>query len=240
MEQELTTQVKQAQQNSKAADALLRQYMPFIRSEASKIWQASPAEKDDGLSVAMFAFYEATMAYRADKGAFLPFAARAIRNRLIDFSRKEQRHRGLVSLDEPTGGEDDRSLLETLDTGHDPVKERTGRQATREEIADFSRTLAEYGLELGDIADNCPRQERTLAACRKALECAKADPSLLETLVTTKKLPLSRLAADSGVERKTLERHRKYIVALCLAYTTGFEIIRSHLKGVLLVKGECR
>ena len=42
-------------------------------------------------------------------------------------------------------------------------------------------------------------------------------------------LPIAELASGSGVERKTLERHRKYMVAMLLAFTNGFEIIRGHL-----------
>ena len=34
----------------------------------------------------------------------------------------------------------------------------------------------------------------------------------------------------ANVDRKTLERHRRYLVAILLAYTNGFEIIRGHLK----------
>ena len=37
------------------------------------------------------------------------------------------------------------------------------------------------------------------------------------------------LAEGAGVERKTLERHRRYLVALLLAYTNGYEVIRGHL-----------
>ena len=50
----------------------------------------------------------------------------------------------------------------------------------------------------------------------------------------TKRLPIGRLAAGSGVERKTLEQHRKYMVALLLIYTNGHEIIRGHLKQVMM------
>ena len=40
---------------------------------------------------------------------------------------------------------------------------------------------------------------------------------------------MSDLARGSGVDRKTLERHRRYLVALLVAYTNGYEIIRGHL-----------
>ena len=47
------------------------------------------------------------------------------------------------------------------------------------------------------------------------------------------KLPIAELASGAGAERKTLERHRKYMVALLLIYTNGYEIIRGHLKQVM-------
>ena len=40
---------------------------------------------------------------------------------------------------------------------------------------------------------------------------------------------MTELARGANVERKTLERHRKYLVAMLLAFTNGFEIIRGHL-----------
>ena len=58
-------------------------------------------------------------------------------------------------------------------------------------------------------------------------------PELLEELLRTKRLPMARLAGGSGVERKTLERHRSYMIALLLIYTNGYDIIRGHLKQVL-------
>ena len=121
--------------------------------------------------------------------------------------------------------------------GTDPISERTDRTAARQEIAHFALGLSEFGLSLTDIADNCPKQARTLSACHRALDYARGNPELLEQTVRTKKLPITSLAAGAGVERKTLERHRKYMMALLLAYTNGFEIIRGHLGQMALVKG---
>ena len=108
-------------------------------------------------------------------------------------------------------------------------EELTVREAAQSEIEEFSRALAAFGITFSDVADNCPKQERTLRACMDALNYARWDPEVLAAVEKSGKLPIAELASGSGVERKTLERHRKYMVAMLLAFTNGFEIIRGHL-----------
>ena len=225
-----------AKESNDKADDLIRSYIPFIRSEATKFLGRLCTDQDDEYSIAMMAFHEAVLAYERLRGAFLPFAAKAIRSRIIDYQRRELRHRGQLSLQE-TGEEDDRELQARLDTGDDPIGVHTDRTAARQELQHFALELSRFGLSLTDIADNCPRQERTLSACHRALRHARENPALLEQAVSSGKLPITQLAAGANVERKTLERHRKYMMALLLAYTNGFEIIRGHLGQVALVKG---
>lgn len=67
-----------AKSDPDAADALISQYMGFIRAEAKKL---SFGDGEDELSVAMLAFYEATLGYERSRGSFLSFAARVIRSR---------------------------------------------------------------------------------------------------------------------------------------------------------------
>lgn len=230
-EHHIVEQVCLAQTDSDAADRLVRQYLPFIKAETAKFIKRAPREGyDDELGIAMLAFYESVMAYKRGRGAFLKLAAVGIRNRLIDYYRQEQRHGGNLSLEQPAAGEEEgRTVLDTLDTGEDTVEEHASRDAARSEIEEFAAQLKKFDLSLGDIADNCPKQERTLSACLRALEYAKANPLLLRQVEHCGKLPIAQLSKGAGVEKKTLERHRKYMVAIMIAYTNGFEIIRGHL-----------
>ena len=236
-EHSIVFEVRAAQTDPAAADALIGQYMPFIRSETCKFTHAPiEAGHEDELSIATLAFYEAALSYQRGRGAFLPYAAAAIRNRLIDHYRVEQRHGGTVSLDVPAG-EDGRLLSETLPDTRDEIAAYDLREATRAEIAEFGRQLASFGIGFSDVADNCPRQERTLAACRRVLDHARAHPELLDRLVGTGRLPMNELAAGSGTDKKAMERHRKYLVAILLAFTNGYEIIRGHLRQLAPAKG---
>src|SRR5699024_5038756 len=112
-EHSIVFEVRAAQTHRPAADDLSGQYMPFMRSESGKFSHAPiEAGHEDELSSATLAVYEAALSYQRGRGAFLPYAAAAIRNRLIDHYRVEQRHGGSVSLDAPAG-EDGRLLAET-------------------------------------------------------------------------------------------------------------------------------
>jgi len=225
----IVSQVYRAKKDSEAADAFIRQYLNFIKAETARFTGRVPVEgRDDELSVAMLAFYETILAYDRSRGAFLGLAAVAIRNRLIDFSRAEKRHSGTVSCDEPAG--ENFTVGDTIPDRRDAVSALADRISAQKEIGEFILRLADFGLTLADVSDNCPRQARTMAACMGAAAFARENPAVLEELEQTKKLPLNRLAEGSGVSRKTLERHRKYLVAVLLAYTNGYEIIRGHLR----------
>ena len=232
-DRDLVARVLAAKRDPRCADDLVRDYLPFIKAETAKFMGRPPRQgSDDELGIAMFAFHEAVLSYDRARGAFLSFASMNVRNRLVDFTRRERRHADVLSLDErhPDGGEgDERALVETIASERDELEERQTREASRQEIAQFGAELESFGLTFLDVSENCPKQQRTLEACGRALAHARANPSLLERLLATKKLPISDLARGSGVEKKTLERHRTYLVALLLAYTNGFEIIRGHL-----------
>ena len=204
-EHDIVFQVQAAKTDPEAADGLIRQYLGFIRSETVKFLHTIPENgHEDELSIAMLAFYEAILAYEKNRGAFLPYAARAIRNRLIDYYRSEKRHGKVVSLHAPLGGEENGEELLNL---------------------------------IPDTVDHTEELE-IRAACRRVLDFARGQPELLQRVENTGKLPMNELVEGTGVERKTLERHRKYLAAILLAFTNGYEIIRGHLCQVAPKRGD--
>ena len=229
-EHEIVRLVYEAKDNMERADALIYQYLPFIRSETAKFLKRMPVEgHDDELSIAMIAFHEAIRGYSRLKGAFFKYAALVIKSRLLDYQRRERRHSHVLSLDTPDENGDG-VLGDTVADKTIYSEEIVAREATRSEIEELAQQIASFGVSLTDVAENCPRQQRTLDACRKAIGFAKENPALIDELVATKRLPITRLAEGSGVERKTLERHRKYLVVMLLIYSNGYEIIRGHLR----------
>lgn len=232
-ENSIVQRVYAAKGNMEDADRLISDYMPFIESQVFKVMKRPvDVRKQDELSIAMIAFHEAINGYSKTRGSFLNYASLIIRNRIIDYWRKNNRHNQVISLDTPIYEED--STLEdsiAADEKHD--EDLVVREATKEEIMELSQQMQEFGVSLTDIAENSPKQNRTLKSCQQVVAYAKEDREIMENFLKTKQLPITKLANETKVSKKTIERHRKYLVALLLIYSNGYEIIRGHLAEVM-------
>ena len=92
----------------------------------------------------------------------------AAADRLIDYTRKEKKHKGIVSIETPIGDNGD-TIGDQIPCGVDSQEELLERDATKKEIEELSRQMEQFGVSLTDVANNCPRQKRTLKACQKVL-----------------------------------------------------------------------
>ena len=236
MQADIVKLVNEAKTDMQKADKLIRDYLPFIKSETSKFIKRVTSEQDDDVSIAMIGFHEAIRSYDDQKGNFLSYASMIMKNRMIDYYRKESRHSNIDSIDQ-SYGDDDIPLSERLMDSKDQYEESDSMQVTKAEIIELTKQLNQFGVSLTDISENSPKQDRTLEACRMVVQYAIDNPSLLKEAEVSGKLPIKELVKSTGVPKKTLERHRKYILAMLIIQTNGYEIIRGHLRGVLNVRG---
>lgn len=216
-----------------AADDLISDYLPFIKAQVTKVMKRPlNVNQDDEYSIAMIAFHEAINGYSKTRGSFLNYAAMLIRNRIIDYWRKNNRHNQVISLNTPIN-EDASTLEESIPDDEYQEENLVIREATKEEILELSQQMTEFGVSLTDVAESSPKQERTLTSCKEVIAYAKDNEEIMEEFLRTKRLPLSKILSGVNVPRKTIERHRKYVVALLLIYSNGYEIIRGHLAEVM-------
>ncbi len=234
-EHEIVQRVYAAKGDMEAADGFISDYLPFIKAQVSKVMKRPVnTSQDDEYSIGMIAFHEAINGYSKTRGSFLNYASLLIRNRLIDFWRKMDRHNQVISLQTQTStSEDDATMEDFIADDSDQAQEMAIREATKEEIMELSQQMEEFGVSLTDVAESSPKQERTLEACQQVAAFAASEPALMENFLRTKRLPMKELVERTQVPRKTIERHRKYIVALLLIYSNGYEVIRGHLVEVM-------
>ena len=106
-EHSIVQRVYAAKGDMAAADLFISDYLPFIKSEVVKVMKRPlDINQDDEYSIAMIAFHEAINGYSKTRGSFLNYASMLIRNRIIDYWRKNNRHRNVVSLNTPANDDD--------------------------------------------------------------------------------------------------------------------------------------
>lgn len=216
--------------DAEAREALLEHSKPFVARVAGRQARRYLAwENDEELSVALLAFNEAVDAWREDAGAgFLGFAQILIRRRLVDHFHRQSRHRA-EGLDDPRLAEDG-SLHRLAQLNLARRNEEEGRAADLEELAG---ALARFGFGLRDLAQAAPRRsdaKRALALA--ALELA-SDAELMARAYATGQLPLREMAPRVRVSRKTLERGRRYLIALAVILDRRLDHLEEYLKPLL-------
>jgi RNA polymerase sigma factor len=189
---------------------------------------------DDCLSVGLSAILEASRAYHPEmRLPFDAFAAVVVRRRLIDHYRRERRVCEIPLSAFEREEEDGTVWCPPENTAAIDAHRRT-REAgeTRDEVDDFVCLIGRHGITLQDVFRQCPRHRdargRAIAVARRLV----ADPARAERLRHSGSVPLRQMEEAGrpvGVGRKTLERRRRYILAVALMLAEGFPRLEAHL-----------
>jgi len=216
---------------------ILDRYAPFALKIAARVaGKYIEAGRDDEASVALMALNEAIDSFSASGGSsFLSLAGTIIRRRLIDHARRsssERREVPLSSLMMPDAGDegaigDSPSLAQRALELHDSAERR---RELRDEIGRYVRELNEFGLTLAELARVSPRREDARDRAKRAAHQLAGDGRMWDEFRRTGNLPLVHLAARAEVSRKTLERHRKYIIAIALISAGDYTYLRDYIR----------
>ena len=224
---DLTQRIERAKADGREMERLLSDYLPFIKKETGK-FGAAALEYDDKLSLGMLVFVNCVKQYSSERGAFLPYTSVCIRNRLISEARKLGRDNAIHFSDDE-GREVAATLEEKVSLmAYSHEQERMGLQ---EEIALLTGQLNRHGLSFGELTRICPKQKRSRALCAALSHRVLRDAEMLETFNRRGQLPQKELAAGAGVSEKTIEKHRRYILALLVILQGDYPGIRAYIPG---------
>ena len=220
-------------------EALVKSNKQWILRVAGDAAGHYVTDSDDEWSVALLAFHEAVQTYDTEKGSFRALASVVIRRRILDYLRSEGRHSAEISVmpgafdgeldEEEAAGVNLRVQQKVAaDSLTDPAAERA--QRAREEIEGMQQVLGAYGFSFFDLAECSPKAEKTKKSCGQAVRTLIASVVLMALMRLKHLLPIKELSAESGVVRKILERHRKYIIAAAEILDGDFPILASYME----------
>lgn len=223
---------------TKSLDSFIAESKGFIISTTNRATHKFITESDDEFSIALNAFHEAIGAYDEGKGEFYPFAALVIKRRLTDDLRKKPKDI-LISPEQFSGvntgdEESENAYVGSVSTKvADLAKEQAAmedeKRDIKDEIAEATEALAKYGFSFIELTECSPKSAKTKEACKTAVVALLRPGELYEQMRSTKMLPIKELVAATGVQRKQIERHRKYIMAVAELLQGDFPHLNEYL-----------
>lgn len=226
---ELTKRLLVAQGSPEAMEDFLRDHEFFIKKTAGDVLGHSIDSSDDEWSVALQAFHEAVGAYREDKGAFISHARLVIRRRLIDHLRKEKRFDVERAVD-PLHFD---GYLEDEDSGIgaavlDKVTRRE-EHALTDEIEGITKEMAPFGITFMDLTACSPRSRKTRQQAAIVLNFLLSRTDCQEVIRFHGTLPIAVILEETGVERKFLDKYRKYLITAMLILEGDYPGLQGYL-----------
>lgn len=233
-----TEKVMQAKLNEDIFAELAEENKSRILKTVSDVTKRYITDSDDEWSIALMAFNEAVQSYDESKGSFPSFSALVIKRRILDYLRSESKYAEETSvtpnafegeLDEEEASGINLAVSESMaeEAMQDPKEVRAAK--AREEIAEMQAILKEYGFSFFDLADCSPKAEKTKKSCGIAVRTLIASAAMMALMRLKRLLPIKELSEASGVIKKILERHRKYIIAAAEILDGDFPILASYM-----------
>lgn len=238
---EISMKAISAKDDERAFEELVKSRKPWILKTAAEASRHYVSENDDEWSVALMAFHEAVRSYDGSKGSFMSFASVVIKRRVVDYIRSQGRYTSEISVSPDAF---DGSLNEEEACGIDiQVQERITRDSleetpahraerVREEISGMQEILNAYGFSFFDLTKCSPKAEKTKKSCGRAIRTLVASAVMMALMRLKRLLPIKELSEASGVIRKILERHRKYIIASAEILDGDFPVLASYLDNI--------
>lgn len=184
----------------------------------ARILMRTVTMSDDEWSTALSAVSEAIDRYDEKQGHFWNYAALVIESRLRDHYRSKGRNEKELTVGpEYFSGDFD----EDAETGLQiEIQEKTASvvdTGLRDELDAFTEELEAYGIDLFDLPGSAPKASKTKTACAKLiLAFFEPPPPLTGELKRTRNLPVKDLISRTGIARKLIDKHRKYLIAAAL------------------------
>ena len=220
--------------DAQARERLIARCVPLVLRVGARICGRYLQQgRDDEVSVGLMAVNEAVDRYRPDVGAsFAAFAEVVIRRRLIDHFRRQGGRKEIpFSEFEQEDGDGSAWSAVELDRALEVERERSAQEDRRDEIAEFQRLLRPYGITIADLVRQSPQHADARARAVAVARAIAANQRWAAHLRAHHALPLKELEAqpDLGVSRKTVERQRKFIIAVAVILLEGLQALSDYL-----------
>lgn len=219
--------------DKRAREDLISKYTPLVLRVGSQVsGRYLTVGRDDEVSIGLIALNEAIDRFDPSRGAsFISFAELVIKRRLVDYYRRQKQSE--IPLSELEAEDDEGNPLDTVERKQalEEHARLTEAEERKYEIVRYSKRLTEFGIKFSELVDVSPKHEDARERALEAARIVATQPLLSQHMLAKRELPLKQLEDQVGVSRKTLERQRKFIIAVALIMLEDFYHLRHYIAG---------
>lgn len=228
----------------------IEKYMKFITSSVYNVLGKTISKEDDEFSVALAAFNDAIMQFNPDEGDFYDYAESFIHNRLSEKFGTGQ---------ETVAASDEEQEAEVLEIDTEIYKPGVGEETVIEpnvqdveikvpdtegelqdevvdidinsEIESFAKQLKKMQITFSDLAQCSPKKKKTQDRILDAAVYVINNNAAKQMVLDEGILPVSKILDNTKVDRKTLDKHRKYIIAYIVVLVGDYPGLSKYITG---------
>ncbi|WP_284139361.1 MULTISPECIES: RNA polymerase sigma-I factor [unclassified Virgibacillus] len=195
-------------------EKLIRHYRPYIINVVGQICKRYVTWSDEEASLGLLAFNRAIDTYdKKERKSFLNYVYLLIKRDLIDFYRKETKMQHVplvIPKKDGTGNVNVYDVEKSMDTYQQSMEE----EDLVEEILELNEVLHQYDIAFEELERYSPKHRDTRYMLQQLVGEFLVYQDLVAEFKQKKQLPVTLFLKRTGYKRKTVERHRKYIVTL--------------------------
>ncbi len=181
-------------------------YFPYIIKTVSEVTgRYVEVENSIELSIALEKFVGVQQYYDPEKGPFMPYVKKVMRNAIIDYMKSERTRSTVLLTDE----------MEL------PSKE--GSVYDGAQLLIYEKELKKYAITFAKLADKAPVHKVTRSKLVGLAKTISSDEDVLSHVKSKKRLPIALISRRYDITEKVLKSHKLYLTALIIAYAESIE-----------------
>ncbi|MEN8904958.1 MAG: RNA polymerase subunit sigma [Clostridiales bacterium] len=220
---------KIAKGDTRLKNKFINDYKPFIvkcvlNSTRTKYVNI---QDSDEYSIGLIAFNEAIECFNIKKGInFFDFAKLIITRRLIRHNINNRKYNNEVpfSYFDENKNKDIELKLYDIDLTDTSIE-------LKNELLDFKNSLEIFGITISELVDISPKRKDSINSCISCARILAQNTQLYSSLINRKQIPIIELRKLSGLNRRTIERNRKFIISTALILNSDLIILKEFIKG---------
>ncbi len=214
--------------NDQFKEQFINDYIPFIVKVVSKLSNRYiDIKSSDEFSIGLSAFNEAIDCYDKRKHrSFIRFAEQVIKRRMIDYIRVNKKNQKIYPFTyfdvEDSYGFEHSYLKEDNAFRYENIE-------TKQEIELFEQNLKSFGITLEELTLCSPKHKDSKLLSIEIAKMLCKEDKLFDKLYKKKKIPAEELMKVINVSKRTLERNRKFIIAVCLILKSNLTVLKGYV-----------